>query len=306
VEIIINDERIDFTLENERTLGEVLEALESWLGRSNFVVTSVQMDDRELSETSRNQLVDTPFDEIKTLRVSAELVREVQASSVETLLEYFGLFASALESNDERNLQPLLAGRRDMVVTLNTLLRPSPDGVLARNITELNQLLTGSSAEAALAWPEGVRSRFFELVGSVRERLKLRLQEISNPMKAFADARMDMDRMREELGRVSVLLQTNEEKRAMETIVEFTDLSNRLLRILSDLGDSGKVEIDRYRIGDQDVRMFFDGLNGVLRELIEAFQIEDFVLIGDLVEYEIVPRLEMFSGFTREIESGTD
>ena len=41
-------------------------------------------------------------------------------------------------------------------------------------------------------------------------------------------------------------------------------------------------------------------LNAVLGELIEAFQARDSVLIGDLMEYEMAPRLQTLRAFLNE------
>ena len=303
--IIINDETIDFTLENERTLGEVLEALESWLGRSNLIMTSARADDRDLTEQTRRQWSDLPPDQIATLNVSARLVKEVHANSLETLLQYFDLFGRALKDRDVDNLEQLLDGRSDMSLSLHTLLKPSPDTEWGRTIAELDTLLSGSTAHDVLAWPEGVAARASQLIAFVRAKLRERLTEITDPMKSLRDAAEELDSMRQELGGVSVHLQTNEEKRAMSTIISFSDLSHRILRILSYLEDSGRISLSELTIGGSNVRSFFDDLNQVLRELIEAFKMEDFVLIGDLVEYEITPRLEVFSGFTKEICCGS-
>jgi hypothetical protein len=39
---------------------------------------------------------------------------------------------------------------------------------------------------------------------------------------------------------------------------------------------------------------FYGAFNGVLRSLTEAFEHKDAVLIGDLAEYEILPRMRSF------------
>ena len=48
---------------------------------------------------------------------------------------------------------------------------------------------------------------------------------------------------------------------------------------------------------------YYNELNGFLKELIDAFQINDSVLIGDLLEYEIAPRLEGLIQFIERLKA---
>jgi hypothetical protein len=80
-----------------------------------------------------------------------------------------------------------------------------------------------------------------------------------------------------------VLLATGRDRQAMEAVVRFSELCQRLLALLGSLGVPA--------VGGREPAEFFAGLNGVLQELIAAFQARDTVLIGDLLEYEIAPRL---------------
>jgi hypothetical protein len=69
----------------------------------------------------------------------------------------------------------------------------------------------------------------------------------------------------------------------MEAVVRFSELSQRLLAQLGRLGVPA--------VGGREPREFFAELNRVLGELLSAFRARDTVLIGDLLEYEVAPRL---------------
>jgi hypothetical protein len=69
----------------------------------------------------------------------------------------------------------------------------------------------------------------------------------------------------------------------MEAVVRFSELSQRLLAQL------GRLRVPE--VGGREPREFFAELNRVLGELLSAFQARDTVLIGDLLEYEVAPRL---------------
>jgi hypothetical protein len=87
----------------------------------------------------------------------------------------------------------------------------------------------------------------------------------------------------------------------MDTMVRFSELSQSLVRlvasVLPDSADPGK----QLTVGGMSLQDFYQELNGILDELLEAFDANDSVLIGDLMEYEVAPRLEQLRTFLQEV-----
>jgi hypothetical protein len=96
----------------------------------------------------------------------------------------------------------------------------------------------------------------------------------------------------EEISEISVLLQTGKDRQAMDTIVRFSELSQNLVRLVSSISPPN---------ANEDVQGFYRELNGVLSELLEAFETKDSVLIGDLMEYEVAPRLGRLRTILQEL-----
>jgi hypothetical protein len=84
----------------------------------------------------------------------------------------------------------------------------------------------------------------------------------------------------DDLKEVSLLLQTGRDKPAMEIVISFADNVQSLMDILPFLAP------------DPERARLLAELTPVLRELVAAFDSRDTVLIGDLLEYEIAPRME--------------
>ena len=83
-----------------------------------------------------------------------------------------------------------------------------------------------------------------------------------------------------ELKDVSVLLQTGRDKPAMEIVIRFADVVQSLpMDLLPFLPDTERARI-------------LVELTPILRDLVAAFGSRDSVLIGDLLEYEVAPRVE--------------
>ncbi len=310
MQIVVNDEKIDFALENESSLGEVVTAVEAWLNKSNLIVTSINLDlrdsgkqERDLTEEPEENWAGTPLDGIDRLVITARLLKEVRFSNIQTVLSYLGLFKSAVESRDRLQLGDLLQGQEDTFKSLGIIYTSSLNPKSCQEANELESLLAGANTETILAWPDGVRKRALDIVDVLSGMLSVRLDEMTNPFALLDSSIKDLELASNEIKEVSVLLQTGQEQKAMAVIIEFADLSQRLLRILSNMEESSHISLKELKIGEESASGFFADFNGILRELLGAFDTKDTVLIGDLLEYEVAPRIELFLNFLKEVQS---
>jgi hypothetical protein len=102
-----------------------------------------------------------------------------------------------------------------------------------------------------------------------------------------------------DLAELPVLLQTGKEELAMKAVLYFIEIFNKVIRIIPELRRSG-VDTASISVGDSGLPEFYGAFNEVLRELTEAFEHKDAVLIGDLAEYEVLPRMRSFFSAMRE------
>lgn len=88
------------------------------------------------------------------------------------------------------------------------------------------------------------------------------------------------------IGDLPLLFQSGKSAEAYHQLTLFTELLEQVNRILALLPIDGKA--DAFREMD---------LAPILRQLAEAFEADDAVLIGDLMEYEIAPKIEILLSF---------
>jgi hypothetical protein len=104
----------------------------------------------------------------------------------------------------------------------------------------------------------------------------------------------------DELVEIPILLQTGKDLRVMEIINEFSGDLHSLYRIIPLLGlagfTDGKPDIDGTPLGD-----YPSVLAPFLRDLLEALEKKDTILVGDLSEYEIAPRIERLGAILSSI-----
>jgi hypothetical protein len=156
-------------------------------------------------------------------------------------------------------------------------IRQNPFGA---GIEPLVALLQGQSSISIAAWPSELKGESLARIASLREALEGRIETAAQPREALGKCVEGLRACGAGLREVSVLLATGKDREAMDSIVRFTDLLQTLLSLLPSLPRDGERE-----------KLFVE-LNGILREVVAAFDARDSVLIGDLLEYEVTPRLE--------------
>jgi hypothetical protein len=276
VQLKINGEPVDFTLEKEVVVSDVLKGVEEWLGNSGFLVTAVLMGDKNLLSSPRPEWEAIPLSSVAYLDFRVRPTGDVRIEHWSAIFSWLGSLSEAVFAGSPA-LEVLLQGFDGTLETLkkNPFL-PEDQG----EIGEFSGMFLGQSAETVRKWPRPRIEEAVSLIFRLRKALGRCIEEASHPREAL---RVQIQGLRESQGKLrelSVLLQTGRDRQAMQTVVDFSDLVQKLLALM------------RFLPKDPDRERLIGELNPVLRELISAFDAKDLVLIGDLFEYEIAPRIE--------------
>lgn len=281
--ILVNEEAIDFTLQGEAKLGEIIDPLRKWLGSSDFTISGVAVDGVSIDMAQQDEWKDIPLENIDTLSVSASSVVQEQLEGVETAMEFLVLLSRIIEAGDEARLAEALTEYNYLREALPTFLSSrKEEGTQMRDY--FDELLQRTGASNGKIPPEGEQRReLLRGTSSLISLLEGRAREIVQPAEEFLSVARAVAGSLASIEEVPVLLQTGEGADAMRRLAGFTGLVERLVRLYPLWAEeNGRKEAD------------FEELNEVLEELIQALGDEDSVLVGDLVEYEIVPKVETF------------
>ncbi len=287
----MDGQQIEVTLEDERTVAQVVAAINSWVVDNGMAIAALRVDDRELPLEQIGGHDSRPVDEIGEIHVETRPQWELILSHLELVSGFLQQWHAMLTSptpDVESNLRLLLEEHRD----------------LARHLQEHVELIFPGSGEAPLSTvytvtgdpqqmltpPDGTEPLVRELA-ALLTLLRQRIDEIRQPSREAAVSSGLIHGMLDEVRDVSILLQTGKDKEAMACVVRFTEVVEKLLRILPHLARTDQAF--RQRVEDSAAHgALTEELNEPLRELLEAFHAQDSVSIGDLLEYEIVPRIE--------------
>jgi hypothetical protein len=289
LEIRINDQPLAFRLEEERTLGEVLSGLERWLAGAELVLCEARWEGRDLLASPAEEWSAAPPEQVQRLELTVRHASELRLENLRTLQEYLQAvraFAAAREpqAGEAAELE------RGYPFFLESLRRHFSEAETGGELPGL-AALGGSRPEALCRLGPEDRARLGEAATALAQRIAQRLQQADDPRAALSGLAAELEAAASGISEVSVLLATGRDRQAMEAVVRFSELCQRLLGLLGRLGVPA--------VGGQEPRGFFEALNRVLRELVSAFQARDTVLIGDLLEYEVAPRLRQLQAVLR-------
>jgi len=265
MEIRINDQTLDVRLEKEKTIGEVLAGLEQWLSNSGHILSGLSVDGVAVKVSQVEEIFNKEIASVKTLDIETTPVAELTVSSLVTLLEDIKEY----ESLDFSKKNDFFGGWKETACGrfLDTEI---PDLFALCVITFSNGAIDTAS-----------------LISITEERLR----EVTDPVKEFADIEPVLDDICLKLVDLPLDIQTGKDKKAAQTMQLFTAVTEKILRIYCQLDTQGFLTEQNTEKKEQIVRQMTE-FTDVLKELVEAYEKNDSVLVGDLTEYEASVRIK--------------
>jgi len=291
VRLTINGEPINYSLENEKTLAEVVRGVQGWLAEAGFHLTEMTADAHDLFREPPDQWSRIEVSSVEELGVRAAHTGDMKLAHWRTVERWLSMLEEELRAAGARAAGRAAADAGFPVETLSELLADFPetfDGMKANPFlppgstagSRFEAIFKGQAAAAVASWPPARLGEAVESTGELRQHLSRRLADAAAPGEALKRCAAQIRESMAHLPEVSVLLQTGRDKAAMEIVIAFADTVQSLLGLLPFLPP------------DPDRGRLLGELTPFLRDLVAAFDAKDSVLIGDLLEYEITPRME--------------
>jgi hypothetical protein len=274
MDITINGKNADITLENEKTLGEVLAGLETWLRDSGHRLSGLEVDGEKADALSLERFFNREVAGIGALNLSTSSWAELATEALAGLYGETGKFLDC----------PF--GER---AALKQDWEKSPGGCfLAEHMRDLYTL-----AESAFSG-EGPGP------GDLQKVIQERLRELEDPRREIAAAGPLVEAAAGRLEDLPLDIQTGKDRRAAETVQFFSTVAGKLLRLFGLLKLEG-YSPETLTVDDVPISEYIGEFESILKELAAAYEAKDAVLVGDLAEYELAPRLLKFhSAFLSE------
>jgi hypothetical protein len=273
------------------SLGEVLADADELIDKAGSVIVSLRVDGREIDAELYAACSERPVSTVGSVEIQAEDAAAIKQRALETLIE---LLAIAKRSSSSAAAEADWAGLRASTGDM----RDAFAGLFAADELSFVQLFSELLERSGDAPSEGAREEIASQSDKLTALFGERLSELRSPVAEMRAAAAIFDGRAPELADIPVLLQTGKEGEAMKTVLFFIEIFNKVIRIIPELRRCG-VDTSSIAVDGAAMPQFYGDFNGVLRQLTEAFEHKDAVLIGDLAEYEILPRMQSFFGAMR-------
>ena len=286
--VFIDDHPLDITLEHEKTLSEVLAGVNEFLTANGMILTALTVDNDTLELDSLSDWGSRPIAGVNEIRLATQPQWELILTHLHLVGGFLHAWRTALSCDDRPAVAHLADDQTDLARHLEEhvglIFTDLPDGAF-------NSLFSVTGDPALMADPPSGRKAVLAEMDQLIPLIEQRIAEIQSPERVVATVAGLVTSLIPQVQEVSILLQTGKDSDAMSLVVRFTELTEKLFRTLPHLARVHEGFRERYLDGQRLPALTID-LNERLHELVEAFGAQDSVLIGDLLEYEIVPRIE--------------
>ncbi|MDR2448042.1 MAG: hypothetical protein LBD58_12270 [Treponema sp.] len=264
MEILINGQDAGIILENEKTIGDLLAGIENWLDGTGSRISGVILDAEPLQVEDIPAAFERELSGFQSVNIRISSLRDF---AFEALMSA----KSALEASENASFEE------------KKMIRADFESSAAANFLKEQLGDIATSVDASLAG-EGLSP-----IGALK-LLEERAREFEEPKREILNCSVLVSEIVSRLEDLPLDLQTGKDKRAWETTRLFSHVTEKLLRLLSLLKQTG-LEIDAIAIDSVPLTRFIDDFTNALNELLSAYEAKDTVLTGDLAEYEMAPRL---------------
>jgi len=262
--IHINHIAIDFSLEKEETVADVIAALRHWMTQQGLAVLGVLADGRAVAGDDQ-----TPLHEVQQIDVEAVPAGEGDLARLAVVHRYFDFLVRAIESGQKSTIQDLETEFSGVNQALRPLLEPlSPS--LAHALESLDTKWTQPQ-------------ELLEPVHLIITVLKKRHEELKSPSTALQSSIETLEIALDALADLSQHFQRGEDREGFGKVIALLNAYEDLVR-RSELVE----RIEKRVTPSADL---FHALAPLWKEVENSLTLHDYVLIGDLVEYELIPRL---------------
>jgi hypothetical protein len=266
MDICINGEKADIILENEETIGDILAGLDSWLtsstelhNMSNFRLSGLIIDGKITNTHSLADSFNLDICNVKTLDIIVSTLYElVYAALLET--------RAAIDTWSDLDFQD----KQHFAENWKTV----PAAVL---ILEQYSGLFDTIAKTFCG--QGHNAEI--LISIIDERIR----ELENPQAELGNMEQLINTVIERLINLPLDIQTGKDRQASETIQIFTGITEKIFRIFN---------IQKATANTGEMAEFLSEFCANLKEMLAAYEQKDTVLVGDLAEYEMAPKLRSF------------
>ena len=278
MKITINGTNADIQLESEKTVGEVLSALETWFAGSRHRLSGLCINGETINAESMEACFGRDLAGIETIDIVTSSLPELYAESLLRIIGGIDVYEAAD-----------FEGKKQFAAQWEE----SPEAqMLAEQSSDLHNWVINTFAGSGSS-PQLLRALVEE-----------RLRELQDPAAEMGKAKSLVNDICSRLEELPLDIQTGKDSKAVETVSLFSGITEKVFRLYNVLRIEDYPVID-IQVDNKPVAGYIAEFGTELRELLTAYEKHDSVLVGDLAEYEMAPRLRgLFDAIFNAMKQG--
>lgn len=270
--IKINEKTLDISLEKENTLGEVLAGIEQWITASGHRIAEINVDGQTIAASMLENIFSKEIKDVKNVSIQTIVIADLMAASLINLLEDITAYEN-LNFDDKTKY-------------FNNWKETPTALFIAAEMPDLFAYCnnTFSSGEISV-----------QTLKSIAEEIQ---REVNEPVNEITKLESIINEVCERLIDLPLDIQTGKDARAAQTIQVFSAVTEKLFRLYKQLNIQGLF------LQKDSLEENFKSFSDVIRDLFDAYEKNDSVLVGDLTEYEASPKLkELYAAIIKNIKA---
>jgi len=261
--IKINGEPLDYTLNNEKTLIEIVAGLEQWLSNSGHRMSELSVDGQDVNASMVEEIFKRDINTIKCIEVSTNSISELTTACIINLNRDIDEF----EKLDFDEKAKFFANWKES----------GQAQYISEEMPELYSYFTDTFSGGSISIP---------VLRSITEEIQ---REVTEPVKELENIEPILNEICDKLIELPLNIQTGKDLLAAKTIEIFSSITEKIIRIFYQLNIQGYLlQMEKAK----KIALDFSNFKNILTELLEAYEKHDTIIIGDLAEYEASPKLK--------------
>lgn len=293
MDIYIMGNKIDYTIENEKTVKDVIESISEIVNGYGHSITELRVDGK-IFQIDDPMLEKIEISEVNNLEIETASFFEISSSLVYSLIPYLKTFKKHLEENniDFSTFEQAKSWITEVLLTsINILFQSDKKSEI---LSKRNDIVRYFSRFSYKDLED--KNKRLELISKVDQTLDMIneivkvLDKISEEGNIFFDTTIDnnISELLRLIDDIPLKLQLGKDKEALEEIYEFSetfieivDFLNSAINIYTSEDIKSKIDFSK-----------FDTINKVIESIIESISNKDYVLASDIMTYELKPLVE--------------
>lgn len=317
MEIQINSQPIDFEIENEKSVPDIMESVSQWARQRNLIFTEAMIDNDVYTVET---VPDVPLGDVTTINCIVQSSADIVLTTIQEAVDYIKRINDFIQESltagsvDMSKLPYIAQGTvwlSDVVEKTGSLLNMDVHEIRYRDSVAGSYFETLDSFSSAVMSVSGENSALAlirentELFSALSEIFKMMLlsdnmktlilQSIESPdviIAAIADIRNKLPMQLKNIEETAIAYQTGKDDEGADKIQGFIDFIYQYLRSCHQVEPLFGVRLSDIVIDGESMEDKNAVINDLLNEIINVFEVNDIISLADILEYELMPVME--------------